>query len=138
MLRYTFLAGFLLLAANSVFSQVIWFDPEPEKSVHYYKQRFHLPEWARSFADSTLRKVGLPATADLRSPVSSNDQRNLPRGVKPVDYIGRDGLPGDPLPAVMFPPRSSLIEFDKLRQMMIDSWEVRQPIEEKLKKEQSK
>lgn len=135
MLRYSFLAGFLLLNANAVFSQVLWIE-QPEKSIHYYKQRFHLPEWARSFADSTLRKVGLPASADLRSPVSSKDQRNLPPGVKPADYIGRDGLPGDPLPAVMFVPRS--IEMDKLRQFMIDDWEIQQRIEEKLQEHNSK
>ena len=118
MLRYSVLAGFLLLNANALFSQVIW-QVEPEKSVHYYKQRFHLPEWARSFADSTLRKVGLPATADLRSPVSSNDQRNLPPGVKPVDYIGRDGLPGDPLPAV-HTPRLDFIKWDDIRKQLLD------------------
>ncbi len=132
MLRYTFLAGFLLLNATIAFSQGIMWQVEPEKSVHYYKQRFHLPEWARSFADSTLRKVGLPATTDLGSPVYSK-VINLPPGVRPVDYIGRDGLPGDPLPAVMFAPRR--FDFDKLRQLMIDDWKTQTPVEQTPRKQ---
>ena len=137
MLRYSFLAGFLLLSANTVFPQILWEIEDQTQSIHRYRGLNKFPDWARSFADSTLRKVGVKPTVDLREPVSSRVPTNLPPGVRPVDYIGRDGLPGDPLPAV-FMPRSNLIEFDKLRQMMIDSWEVRQPIEEKLKKEQSK
>lgn len=119
MLRYSFLAGFLLLSANTVFSQILWEIEDQTQSIHRYRGLNKFPEWARSFADSTLRKVGLPATADLRSPVSSNDQRNLPPGVKPVDYIGRDGLPGDPLPAV-HTPRLDFIKWEDIRKQLLD------------------
>jgi hypothetical protein len=118
MLRYLFLAGCLLLSIDAVFSQVLYIPLYQPIDVHAYRQIDHLPKWAKSFADTTLKKVLVVEGSTLvtdPAPV----ERNLPPGMRPVDYIGRDGLPGDPLPAVHQRPLPNVI-WEKMRQYDVD------------------
>jgi hypothetical protein len=126
MLRYIFLAGFLFLNTNIVFSQVIFLGDFQEPTIHQYRQ-YHLPQWARFFADSTLRKVLVEPKKAGFLETGTAAMRNLPPGVRPADYIGHDGLPGDPLPAVYERPLPNVI-WEKMRQHEVDDNMLRERI----------
>jgi hypothetical protein len=124
MLRYCIVASIAAFCAQDLSAQglldysanlrVATTEVRTELRVGYW-----LPEWSELFADSLVRKSQLAPKPSLLS----GKPAGLPSGMRPTEYIGRDGLPGDPLPAVhhVDEPRSAKILWEKLKEFRLDA-----------------